>query len=78
MVSMEKPRFCQSQLIQGNTWRTDAVSHPPTQNNSTRPRLASKCQRTSQEAYTQAARVSPNLFLLVVELLVGSSAGIVQ
>jgi len=31
-----------------------------------------------QEAYTQAARVSPNLFLLVVELLVGSSAGIVQ
>ncbi len=60
MVSMEKPRFRQSQLIQGNTWRTDAVSHPPTQNNSTRPRLASKCRRTSQEAYTQAARVSPS------------------
>ncbi len=60
MVSMEKPRYRQSQLIEGNTWRTDAVSHGPTQNNSTRPRLASKCRRTSQEAYTQAARVSPN------------------
>ena len=58
MVSMEKPRFCQSQLIQGNTWRTDAVSHLPTQNNSIRPRLTSKCRRSIQETYTRAARVS--------------------
>ncbi len=39
---------------------------------------AARVSPNLQEVYTQEARVSPNLFLLVVELLVGSSARIVQ